>query len=434
MSRKLSISQIKEMLEKEDKRIIVLSGEYKNNATKLHFQCSICECNFHRSWNGVKSSIWGCPYCAKNGERLTREEMKDKVKEKGYEILDFLGGDSRKGSLIKISCSYGHAYETNYRGFIGMELKRGGSCSECRKEGNTRRGRIRREGLLEKVISLNYSFSEKVSYITNDREHLNLLCQNGHKRRTNIQNLLKNADCPICKNTIVKHTDESIRKSLEEIGMEYIGGWSVEHRKVEFICSCGKKSISGYYNLLKRKQCSECSNKTPWDLSRVSKLFRDNNCMLLEDVYIDSKERMSFKCSCGKVSKKSLNEFYYRPYCNTCANKNRPRGENHSSWNPNLTDEDREISRKYPEYKKWRLSVFERDNYTCQCCEDSTGGNLQAHHIYNYSEHENLKLDIGNGLTLCEFCHKEFHDIYGYRNNNESQIKEYLNNKRRHIS
>ena len=84
----------------------------------------------------------------------------------------------------------------------------------------------------------------------------------------------------------------------------------------------------------------------------------------------------------------------------------------------------------------WRDKVFTRDNYTCQKCFDSSGGNLQAHHIkrftvifdevvsennfnlnnkdmlltYTYKISENVKLnDIDNGITLCKKCHQEIH-------------------------
>lgn len=63
----------------------------------------------------------------------------------------------------------------------------------------------------------------------------------------------------------------------------------------------------------------------------------------------------------------------------------------------------------------WRVSVFKRDNYTCQHCgarskKGIVGGVcLQAHHIKQFAEFPKLRFDINNGLTLCKPCHKAVH-------------------------
>lgn len=67
------------------------------------------------------------------------------------------------------------------------------------------------------------------------------------------------------------------------------------------------------------------------------------------------------------------------------------------------------------EYKNWRTSVFERDNYTCLICH-TRGGNLHAHHIKDFATYKNLRITVSNGATLCIKCHKEFHRKYGLSN------------------
>jgi hypothetical protein len=64
--------------------------------------------------------------------------------------------------------------------------------------------------------------------------------------------------------------------------------------------------------------------------------------------------------------------------------------------------------RQSPEYIRWRIRVFIRDNYTCQIC-DHRGGNLEAHHIKPYHKHHDLRHEVTNGLTLCKPCHKTQH-------------------------
>ena len=78
-------------------------------------------------------------------------------------------------------------------------------------------------------------------------------------------------------------------------------------------------------------------------------------------------------------------------------------------------------------YRDWVLSIFKRDNFTCQECGDNKGGNLQAHHICPFSklcrenninsinDAKNCKKlwDLTNGKTLCIICHKKTEN-YGY--------------------
>lgn len=108
------------------------------------------------------------------------------------------------------------------------------------------------------------------------------------------------------------------------------------------------------------------------------------------------------------------------------------RGEECYNWKGGITSENDRI-RNSQEYRYWRNSVYELDNYTCQCCGDSKGGNLSAHHIENFSEYEDKRFDIDNGITLCDSCHSpsikgSFHHIYGTHNNTREQLNEYISN------
>lgn len=65
------------------------------------------------------------------------------------------------------------------------------------------------------------------------------------------------------------------------------------------------------------------------------------------------------------------------------------------------------------EYRFWRKSVFERDEYTCQECKVK-GGELQAHHLKPQSLFPELRFAIDNGQTLCRVCHLKT-DSFGLR-------------------
>jgi hypothetical protein len=67
-----------------------------------------------------------------------------------------------------------------------------------------------------------------------------------------------------------------------------------------------------------------------------------------------------------------------------------------------------------PGYTEWRLAVLERDLYTCQEC-GKTGCKLCIHHIKSYKNYPELRIDINNGITFCENCHKRQHRKEAYR-------------------
>ena len=105
-------------------------------------------------------------------------------------------------------------------------------------------------------------------------------------------------------------------------------------------------------------------------------------------------------------------------------------GDKNSSWNPNLTQRDREYGRISEELKKWRLDVLERDNYTCQIT-GKRGGELNCHHLNSYHWDKENRTNVDNGITLSKEIHELFHHIYGYKNNTKEQFEEF---KQRYIN
>lgn len=91
-------------------------------------------------------------------------------------------------------------------------------------------------------------------------------------------------------------------------------------------------------------------------------------------------------------------------------------GNKHPMWKGGISKihkTERQIEMNTLEYKIWRRSVFQRDNYTCQSCgAKSQKGKkvyLHADHIERWIDRPDLRLAIDNGQTLCDICHYEKH-------------------------
>ena len=172
--------------------------------------------------------------------------------------------------------------------------------------------------------------------------------------------------------------------------------------------------------------CNSCRIKDirnkRWE--HILELASDSNAKIITnlDEYQNGCDRITVLCNCGEIFDTNINEFIFggKRQCNQCGIVLRS-GENSPMWNGGVTPESEKI-RRSKEYIKWRNSVFLRDNYICQCCGEASGGNLNAHHIYNFSEYTNMRFDINNGITMCDACHNpnkvgSFHYVYGTHNN-----------------
>lgn len=88
-------------------------------------------------------------------------------------------------------------------------------------------------------------------------------------------------------------------------------------------------------------------------------------------------------------------------------------GSNNGNWRGGKTQQSKNFRiRNYIRFKKWRLSVLERDGNKCKEC--GTGSKLDAHHIIPISELPSAAFLRMNGVTLCRKCHVKT-DSYGGR-------------------
>ena len=227
---------------------------------------------------------------------------------------------------------------------------------------------------------------------------------------------LKKFNCQICGESFM-----SSHKNAKYCGSICQG--IARRRRTKTNCSFCDKPIEVINSKFEKWKYFYCNQKCRTEHLRTlvkgeanpnySKIkFNCNGCGKSIEITIYEKKNLKHHFCSYECYKNNIGKFYTGP--------------NNCNWNHNLTDKERLIKRRYPAYYKWRKQVYERDNYTCKCCNSSTGGDLIAHHILNYSSHKHLRTDINNGITLCKKCHKEFHNYYGYYNNTQEQLNEFM--------
>ena len=212
------------------------------------------------------------------------------------------------------------------------------------------------------------------------------------------------------------------------------------HERMPCETKDGYKFVMSLYQLKRKKKTPIFHVSNPFTIDNIRHYISLNNidCKLLSDIYQSSdRHKLDFKCKCGSKFTITWNEFYSRgkTYCDECGVKKRS-GVNHYDYNPTLTDDERirrRIITPNENMRVFRNQVFERDDYTCQCCGDkSTKGTkviLNAHHLDGYHWCEEKRFNPENGITLCKVCHEAFHKIYGRKNNTRLQFNEFMNQK-----
>lgn len=195
-------------------------------------------------------------------------------------------------------------------------------------------------------------------------------------------------------------------------------------------CSCCGKE----FNILKcTMKNSDGSLKKNFYCSKECKIKHQKEILKGENNPNYKGGKIKIKCDfCGKVFYRERNRYtvdnkHY--YCSQKCKSEHQRtillGKNNPSYINGLSHDYRVRFRIIEGYKTWREEVYKRDNYTCQCCGNNKGHNLNAHHLESYNKNKNKRTELENGITLCDKCHKKFHKMFGYGNNTKEQFKQF---------
>lgn len=172
--------------------------------------------------------------------------------------------------------------------------------------------------------------------------------------------------------------------------------------------------------------CDNCSDSFSLPRSRFRAKLKDKAMKFYccRDCYYGKHKATYTEHQCQYCSEtfKSNNQQNANLFCSReCYHKSgyhteQTSGDKHWQWNGGITLEERNT----PAYALFRLSILERDEFTCQNCEQR-GGKLQAHHIKGWKLYPELRWEESNLITLCIDCHRETHRVFGY-NTTEDMI------------
>jgi len=215
-----------------------------------------------------------------------------------------------------------------------------------------------------------------------------------------------NLICPICGKQFrrresyvnnIKNKDNKLTCSINCSRLYHIGdkGSHWKGSTISINCKYCNKSFVGDMG---RKYCSpECGH-----LDTVGKERPKRGKRLKVSCFQCGKEFERLACNFPKRNKHK----FCSPDCLHKWMEGKYSGEKNWRW---IKDRDSlkkpNDLRKLIDMSNWRVSIFERDEYSCQMC-GTTKSPFNAHHIKKLVDYPRLAFDIGNGITLCEGCHK----------------------------
>lgn len=173
---------------------------------------------------------------------------------------------------------------------------------------------------------------------------------------------------------------------------------------------CGENSFN-YKDSINAYICKECGKE-------FFSYHKNRIYCSIECKSNSQKDRVTLVCDyCGNEFERCNSEVkwhdlrgYKKIFCSSKCSYEYYSGENSPNWiedRSQLKDQNKSI-RWSKNMIKWRKSVYERDNYTCQIC-GRYGVELNAHHIKQFAKYPKLRFDVDNGITLCVNCHKQIH-------------------------
>lgn len=105
---------------------------------------------------------------------------------------------------------------------------------------------------------------------------------------------------------------------------------------------------------------------------------------------------------CIECKKKLTN--YNIKRCRNCDSKFKT-GERNWKWIKDRTKLAKKQIRNDPAYREWRKNVWVRDKYKCRIGNLDCSGRIQSHHILPWRDFLELRYEVNNGITLCQFHH-----------------------------
>jgi len=136
--------------------------------------------------------------------------------------------------------------------------------------------------------------------------------------------------CPVCnekRKRVIRKRQSSLKAYAEARahGIKLLEELKSINHEVRYLCYCGKEHRRIYSHLKESEfvcldtRYERSAKAQTLTFEEVWLYFAEHNCELLSKEYHNSHGKLTFQCSCGNITERSLDAFKKRPYCQECS-------------------------------------------------------------------------------------------------------------------
>lgn len=307
-TKRLTIELVHEIARRKNGKC--LSTEYKNNRTKLLWECEHGH-QFEAKANSIKDSNTWCPECA-GTKKLSIERMREEARNRGGECLSEEYINSGKNLIWK--CAEGHIWEDKYD-----HIRNGRWCPRCNNRlFNENKVKFIFEHIFNKNFPKNrkvlgdeyeidgYNEELKIGFEYQGEQHYKFIdffhgSEEGFK---------KSVDDDALKLKLAKE------KNIILVVIPYTESVTDE-RKFDFIIKKLKSNgvkVNKKFEDIPFKKFYETLDQ----LNEAIKIAEERNGKCLSTKFIDSQTKLNWECEHGHQWKQSLTIIKFGSWCNVC--------------------------------------------------------------------------------------------------------------------
>ncbi len=195
-------------------------------------------------------------------------------------------------------------------------FRQGSKCNICFKFIN---GKFNIKSVTKYFKDINYELLEE-KYI-NTRTYMNYKCNNNHISFITLSSLKLGQRCKLCPQ-IIKEKNFNItkvRQYFKDNNYELLENVYIDNKtKMKYKCDNDHVNYTTFANFKIGSRCSDCYGNKKYTIKEAKQYFKDNDYELLEDKYINGLTKMKYKCNNKHINYISFSHFKNGTRCSNC--------------------------------------------------------------------------------------------------------------------